>query len=75
VVYTFNPSTQEAEQRQADLYEFEASLVCRVSSRIARATHTNPVLKKRKTKQNKTKAKTNKQKNPPKFAFTSLGWN
>jgi hypothetical protein len=45
--------------------EFEASLVYRVSSRTARATQRNPVLKI-KTKQNKTKTqkqnKTNKQK-------------
>ena len=31
-------------QRQADLYEFKASLVYRVSSRIPRATQRNPVL-------------------------------
>jgi hypothetical protein len=42
-------------QRQAD-FEFEASLVYRVSSRTARATQRNPVSKKQnKTKQNKTK--------------------
>ena len=35
-------------QRQADS-EFEASLVYRVSSRSARATQRNPVLKKQKT--------------------------
>jgi hypothetical protein len=40
--------------------EFEASLVYRVSSRIARAIQRNPVLKN-KTKQNKTKTK-NKQR-------------
>jgi hypothetical protein len=39
--------------------EFEASLVYRVSSRTARATQRNSVLKK----QNKTKTKTNKQTN------------
>jgi hypothetical protein len=32
-------------QRQVDLCELEASLVYRVSSRVARATHRNPVLK------------------------------
>jgi hypothetical protein len=32
-------------QRQADLSEFKASLVCRVSSRIAKATKRTPVLK------------------------------
>ena len=35
VVYTFNPSTWEA--------EFEASLVYRASYRIAKATERNPV--------------------------------
>ena len=35
--------------------EFEASLVYRVSSRTARATQRNPVSKKPKPKQNKTK--------------------
>ena len=31
VAHTFNPSTWE--QRQADIREFEVSLVCKVSSR------------------------------------------
>jgi hypothetical protein len=44
--------------RDKDISEFEASLVYRVSSRTAKATQRNPVLK---TKQNK-KTKTNKQK-------------
>ena len=39
-------------QRQADLCEFEASLVYRASSSIARAIHGNPVTKK-PTKQTK----------------------
>jgi hypothetical protein len=39
-----------------DLCEFEASLVYRVSSRTARATWRNPVLK------NKNKKQTNKHK-------------
>ena len=39
--HTFNPNTQ----RQADLCEFEASLVYRVRSRTARATQINLVLK------------------------------
>ena len=38
-------------QRQADLCEFEASLVYRVSSRTFRATQRNPDFRK----QNKTK--------------------
>jgi hypothetical protein len=33
-------------QRQVDLYEFEASLVYRMSSRAAKATQRNPVSKK-----------------------------
>ena len=37
-------------QRQGDLCEFEASLVYRASSRTARATQRNPVLKINKTK-------------------------
>jgi hypothetical protein len=41
-------------QRQVDVCEFEASLVYRVSSRTARATERNPVLKK---KQNQTRTK------------------
>ena len=40
VAHAFNPSTWEAEA------EFKASLVYRVSSRTARATQRNPVLKK-----------------------------
>ena len=35
-------------QRQVDVYEFEASLVYRSSSRTARATQKNPALKKKK---------------------------
>ena len=35
-------------QRQADLCEFKASLVYRMSSRTARATQRNPVLKNQK---------------------------
>jgi hypothetical protein len=37
------------------IFEFEASLVYRVSSRTARATQRNSVSKQNKTKQNKTK--------------------
>ena len=36
-------------QKQADLCEFEASLIYRVSSRTARAIHRNPVSKKKQT--------------------------
>jgi len=43
---TFNSSSREAEAGRA-LYEFEANLLYKVSSRIARAvTQRNPVLKK-----------------------------
>jgi hypothetical protein len=52
MAHTFNPSTGEGRGRW--ISEFEASLVYRVSSRTARATQRNPVLKN-KTKQNKTK--------------------
>jgi hypothetical protein len=34
-------------QRQVDFCEFKASLVCKVSSRIARVTQRPPVLKRR----------------------------
>jgi hypothetical protein len=47
VAHAFNPSTREAE---AGGFEFEASLVCRVSSRTARTIQRNPV-SKNKTKQ------------------------
>jgi hypothetical protein len=50
VAHTFNPSTQEAE---AGRFEFEASLVYKVSSRTARAIQRNPTLKKQKTKTKK----------------------
>jgi hypothetical protein len=42
VVHAFNPSTREAE---AGGFEFEVSLVYKVSSRTARATQRNPVSK------------------------------
>ena len=50
----FNPSTRS---RGRWISEFEASLVYKVSSRTARATQRNPVLKnqKKKPKQNKKK--------------------
>jgi hypothetical protein len=56
-------------QRQVDLYEFEANLVYRASSRTTRATRKNIVSKKTKAQNQKpkTKTKTNqstkKQKN------------
>ena len=39
-----------ARQRQADLSEFEASLVYKASSRTARAVYRNPVSKSKKEK-------------------------
>jgi hypothetical protein len=54
-LHAFNPRTWEAEAGR--ISEFKASLVYRVSSRTARATHRNPVWK---TKQNKTKQKETK---------------
>jgi hypothetical protein len=45
----FTPSTQEAEAGRVS--EFEVSLVYRVSSRTARATQRNPVLKTPTTRQ------------------------
>jgi hypothetical protein len=53
VAHAFDASTQEAEAK-ADLCEFEASLVYRVSSKTARGTQRNPVSKP--TKQNKSKS-------------------
>ena len=44
-------------QRQVELCEFEASLVYRVSSRIARATQRNPVLRKKKKEKKKEELK------------------
>jgi hypothetical protein len=57
VVLTFESSTQEAE---TDRYEFKASLVCRVSSRTAKATQGNSVSKKKKKKPKKNKFLKNK---------------
>jgi hypothetical protein len=50
-MHTFDPSTQEAEATQSS--EFKASLVYNVSSRMARATKRNPVLKKTSKQANK----------------------
>jgi flagellar biosynthesis/type III secretory pathway protein FliH len=48
-------------QRQVDLYEFEASLVYKVSSRTARVTQRNPVSKNQKKKKEKRKKKGRKE--------------
>jgi hypothetical protein len=42
LMHAFNPSTQEAEA-SGSIYEFEDSLIYRMSSRTARATQRNPV--------------------------------
>jgi hypothetical protein len=59
VAHVFNPSTCEAEVGGFLSSEFEASLVYRVSSRTARATQRNPVLKNQKSKQNNKQTKKN----------------
>jgi hypothetical protein len=65
VADAFNPSTWEAEA--GGFLEFEDSLVYRVSCRTARATQRNPVLKNKKTKQNKSSIKyKNKRMSTPK---------
>jgi hypothetical protein len=46
VVYPFNPRTREAEQ--ADMFEFEDSLVYRTSTRTLRVTQRDPDLKRQK---------------------------
>jgi hypothetical protein len=47
--------------RGRQISEFKASLVYRVSSRIAKATQRNPVLKKQKQKQKQNKTTTKKE--------------
>jgi hypothetical protein len=54
VVHTFNPSTREAEA-EAGEFEFQASLVYKVSSRTARAIQRNPVSEKNQKQTNKQK--------------------
>jgi hypothetical protein len=51
VARTFNPSTREAEA--GGFREFEASLVYKVSSRIARAIQRNPVSRNKQTNKQK----------------------
>jgi hypothetical protein len=73
VAYTFNPSTWETGRR---ISEFEVSLVYRVSSRIAKATQRNPVLKNQKTKiKNKNKKQTkNKQTKRVSYSHIKTQW-
>jgi hypothetical protein len=47
----------KCEARGRQISDFEASLVCRVSSRIARAAQRNPILKKKQKTKNKNKNK------------------
>ena len=54
VMRAFNPSTRS---RGRWISEFEASLVYKVSSRTARATQRNPVLKNQKKKKKKKRSK------------------
>jgi outer membrane biosynthesis protein TonB len=69
VALTFNPSTWMTE---AGGSEFKANLIYRVSSRTARSTQKNPVLKKKKKKKknkkpaNQPTKQTNKQNNKKK---------
>jgi hypothetical protein len=51
VAHAFSPTTGEAEaETERDLCEFKASLVYKVSSRIATAIKRNPVWKNQNTK-------------------------
>ena len=75
VAHTFISSNQEAEAgwslsqpsggRGRWISEFEASLVYKVSSRTARATQRNPVLRKTKNKKQTNKKKDIENKNEP----------
>jgi hypothetical protein len=51
------PALERQRGRGRWIYEFEASLVYKVSSRTARAIQRNPVLKKQKQKNKKKKTK------------------
>lgn len=52
MVHTFNSSTWDAEaERQRQVAKFEASLIYRVSSKIARAAQRNLISSQNKTKQ------------------------
>jgi hypothetical protein len=54
VAHAFNPITHSG-GRGRQISEFEASLVYRVSSRTARTTQRNPVLKNQKKKKKEKK--------------------
>jgi hypothetical protein len=59
VAHAFNPRTWEAEEGK---FEFQGSLVYRVSSRTVKATQRNPVSKNKQTKNPKNKQTNKKQK-------------
>jgi hypothetical protein len=60
VAHTFNLSTQETEAGGS--HELEANLAYRVSSRTARVTQRNPVLKNRQRRKQGRKAGTNESR-------------
>ena len=66
VAHAYNPSTGEAEA--GGFLSFEASLVYKVSSRIARAKQRNPVSKN----QNRKKEKKKKKKTRKEFKLKQL---
>ena len=81
MAHSCNPSTLGGRDRQ--ISEFEASLVCRVSSRTARATQRNPVSNKKKKKENRKpnpkhkkekKRKEKKRSEQKRVLFFSIGW-
>ena len=59
-------------QRQADIHEFEASLVYRASSKLARDTEKNPHSPKTNKKQNKKKKEKEKRSSPHTAMATAL---
>jgi hypothetical protein len=58
--------------RGRQISEFEASLVYRVSSRTARATQRNPVLKNQKNKKKKKKKERKQPKDILKIEFVTM---
>ena len=70
VAHAFNPSTWEG-GRGRRISEFEASLVYRVSSRIARATQRNPVSKPTTTTKKKKEQERKKERKEERKASLS----
>ena len=56
-------------QKETDIYELEANMAYRVSSRTAKATEKDPGKKKKKQKQKTETKKQNKTKSPTKGIF------